>query len=51
MMAEDLLTFSTGVGLHKLIGRAGFGEFGRKPGQLGEHFVDETDFRCKIVPV
>ena len=44
-----LLTFSTGVCLHKLIYRAGFREFGGETGQLREHFVDQPDFRGKIV--
>ena len=45
------LTFPTGIRLDELLLRAGFLEFGGQPSQLGQDFIDKTDFRGKVVLV
>jgi hypothetical protein len=46
-----MLTFSTGVGLHEFPLGTCFCEFGRQAGQLGEDFVNQTQFGGKVIPM
>ena len=45
------LTFPTGIRLDELLLGTGFFKFGGQPGQLGQDFIDQTDFRGKVVLV